>query len=151
MHSKRPYKLPKPLLCDADVVIDMELINKYVALHEERFPRYEYLENLYRGFHDIFHLPEKPEWKPDNRLAVNFPRYITDTFLGYAYGVPIKRSHEDDTVNEAITEFDRNNNVTDHEFELAKKHVFTGTLMNTSTRMKRRTQGWQPAIPKKRL
>lgn len=126
MHSKRPYKLPKPLLCDADAVIDMDLINKYIALHEERFPRYDYLENLYRGFHDIFHLPEKPEWKPDNRLAVNFPRYITDTFLGYAYGVPIKRSHEDDAVNEAITEFDRNNNVTDHEFELAKKACIYG-------------------------
>ncbi|MCU0081402.1 hypothetical protein [Extibacter muris] len=50
MHSKRAYKLPKPLLCDADAEIDMELINKYVALHEERFPRYEYLENLYMGF-----------------------------------------------------------------------------------------------------
>lgn len=126
MRSRRPYKLPKPLLCDADSVIDMDLINKYIALHEERFPRYEYLENLYQGFHDVFHMPEKPEWKPDNRMAVNFPRYITDTFLGYAYGTSIKRSHENETIDETIKEFDRNNNITDHEFELAKKACIYG-------------------------
>lgn len=126
MRSKRPYKLPSSLLCDAEEIIDMDLINKYIALHEERFPRYEYLENLYRGFHDVFHLPEKPEWKPDNRMAVNFPRYITDTFLGYAYGTSIKRSHEDELIDEAIKEFDRNNNMTDHEFELAKKACIYG-------------------------
>ena len=126
MQSRRPYKLPVPLLCSADAEIDMELVNKYIAMHEERFPRYEYLENLYRGFHDIFHLPEKPDWKPDNRLAVNFPRYITDTFLGFAYGIPVKRTHEDKIVDEAIKEFDRNNNMTDHEFELAKKACVYG-------------------------
>ena len=56
---KRPYKLPKPLKCDTDEEITMDLVNEYIRKHEERFPRYEYLENLYEGFHDVFKIPEK--------------------------------------------------------------------------------------------
>lgn len=118
--KKRPYKLPEPLLCDADKEITMELVSNFIQKHEERLPRYEYLENLYKGFHDVFNLPEKEKWKPDNRLAVNFPKYITDVFLGYAYGVPVKRTHPEEAVNEAIKEFDDNNSMEDHDYEMIK-------------------------------
>ena len=84
MHrTKRPYKLPEPLTCDPAEVsngVTMELVDGYIAKHEARMLRYDYLENLYKGFHDVYRQPEKPHWKPDNRLAVNFPRYITETF-----------------------------------------------------------------------
>lgn len=126
---KRPYRLPDPLLCDPRELINgvtMELAEEYIRKHEERLPRYDYLENLYKGFHDIYKAPEKPDWKPDNRLAVNFPRYITDTFLGYAYGIPIKKTHPDETINEAIAEFEKDNEITDHEYELAKKTCIFG-------------------------
>ena len=124
--NRRPYKLPTPLLCGADEVIDIELINKYIDKHEERLPRYKYLENLYKGFHDIYNQPEKEHWKPDNRLAVNFPKYITDTFLGYAYGVPIKKTHAEEDMDERIADFDRNNNILDHDFEMAKAACIYG-------------------------
>lgn len=119
--SKRPYLLPKPLLCDKDKEITMELVTDYIAQHEDRMPRYNYLEKLYEGFHDIFKLPEKESWKPDNRMAVNFPKYITDVFLGFAYGIPIKRTHPDEATNEAIAAFDKMNNIPEHDFEMAKK------------------------------
>lgn len=118
--KKRPYKLPEPLYCDPGEEITMELVNKYIRLHEDRLPRYKYLENLYKGFHNIFMLPEKEEWKPDNRLAVNFPKYITDSFLGFGYGIPIKRHHPDNATNEKIKDFDRLNGMVDHEFEMIK-------------------------------
>lgn len=118
--NKRPYKLPDPLYCDPGEEITMDFVNKYIRLHEERLPRYNYLENLYKGFHNIFMLPEKEEWKPDNRLAVNFPKYITDSFLGFGYGIPIKKHHPEDAVNEKIKEFDRRNGIVDHEFEMIK-------------------------------
>lgn len=125
MHrTKRPYKLPEPLTCDpAEVAngVTMELVDGYISKHESRMIRYEYLENLYKGFHDVFKQPEKPNWKPDNRLAVNFPRYITETFSGYGYGIPIKESHPDETVNEAVQQFCRYNEITDHESEMVKK------------------------------
>ena len=121
MRQRRPYKLPEPLQCSADKPVTMTLVEDYIRQHEERFPRYLYLENLYKGFHDVYKQPEKPDWKPDNRLAVNFPRYITDTFLGFGYGVPIKKSHPDDTSAQAINDFERENEITDHEYELARK------------------------------
>lgn len=127
--SKRPYKLPKPLLCAPENVKDgvsMELVEEYIRKHEDRMPRYRYLENLYEGFHDVYNQPEKENWKPDNRLAVNFPRYITDTFLGYGYGIPIKKSHPDEAINQAIQTFERDNEIADHEVELAKRCCIYG-------------------------
>lgn len=122
--ARRPYLLPDPLLCSAEETaggLTMTVIDEYIRKHEYRMPRYKYLENLYKGFHDVYRQPEKPDWKPDNRLAVNFPKYVTDTFLGFAYGIPIKKSHQDETVDTAIKEFERDNEITDHEYELAKK------------------------------
>ncbi len=127
--SKRPYLLPEPLTCSADRVKDgvgMELVEEYIKKHERRMPRYQYLENLYKGFHDVYKQPEKEGWKPDNRLAVNFPRYITETFMGYGYGVPIKESHPDETVNASIKTFRDNNEITDHEYELLRKACIYG-------------------------
>ena len=118
--NKRPYKLPKPLYCEPDDEITMELVNKYIRLHEERLPRYRYLENLYEGFHNIFLQPEKEQWKPDNRLAVNFPKYVTDIFMGFGYGIPIKKHHPDKATNEVFKAFDRRNGMVDHEFEMIK-------------------------------
>lgn len=126
MRQRRPYKLPEPLQCSADKPVTMTLVEDYIRQHEERFPRYLYLENLYKGFHDVYKQPEKPDWKPDNRLAVNFPRYITDTFLGFGYGVPIKKSHPDETIAQAINNFERENEITDHEYELARKCCIYG-------------------------
>ena len=126
MRKRRPYKLPEPLQCSADKPITLTLAEGYIRQHEERFPRYIYLENLYKGFHDVYKQPEKPASKPDNRLAVNFPRYITDTFLGFGYGVPIKKSHPDDTIAQAINDFERENEITDHEYELARKCCIYG-------------------------
>ena len=126
MRKRRPYKLPEPLQCSAEKPITLTLAEEYIRQHEERFPRYIYLENLYKGFHDVYKQPEKPDWKPDNRLAVNFPRYITDTFLGFGYGVPIKKSHPDEAIAQAINDFERENEITDHEYELARKCCIYG-------------------------
>jgi SPP1 family phage portal protein len=98
----------------------MDLVEDYITQHEGRMPRYIYLENLYEGFHDVFKLPEKENWKPDNRLAVNFPKFITDVFLGFAYGIPVKKKHPDEKVNDAISDFDKTNRIADHDFEMAK-------------------------------
>lgn len=127
--TKKPYLLPDPLLCSRDEVKDevsMELVDRYIRKHEERLLRYNYLENLYKGFHDVYKQPEKPEWKPDNRLAVNFPRYITETFMGYAYGIPIKKDHPDDEINAAIRAFEDDNEIADHEYELFRKACIYG-------------------------
>ena len=98
MKSKRPYELPVPLVCDAGKVkngVSMKIVDDYIEKHRAGLSRYTYLEQLYRGFFDIDREPAKEEWKPDNRLTVPFPKYITDTFTGYGYGIPIKEEHPD--------------------------------------------------------
>lgn len=129
MKSKRPYVLPYALVCSEQEIsegIKGDLIQKQIAKHDNMLQRYVYLENMYKGFHDIFKGPDKENWKPDNRLAVNFPRYITDTFTGYGYGVPIKVTHPDEKVNDAIQLFGRQNEITDHEAEMVKKCCIYG-------------------------
>lgn len=129
MKSKRPYVLPYALVCSEQEIsegIKGDLIQKQIAKHNNMLQRYTYLENMYKGFHDIFKGPDKENWKPDNRLAVNFPRYITDTFTGYGYGVPIKVTHPDERVNDAIQLFGRQNEITDHEAEMVKKCCIYG-------------------------
>ena len=129
MQSKRPYSTPKQFTCEAGRVangVSMELVKKYIDLQQSNLRRYDYLENLYKGFHDIFNEPEKEEWKPDNRLAVNFPRYMTETFSGYGYGVPIRETSPDDEVNDAVQSFMRDNEINDHESEMVKKCCIYG-------------------------
>lgn len=127
--NRRPYLLPDPLTCSPEKIEDgitMDLVEEYIKKHEARMPRYNYLENLYKGFHDIYKQPEKEEWKPDWRLVVNFPWYITNVFMGYGYGIPIKTTHPDDKVQEAISKFEKNNEMADHEYELLKKACIYG-------------------------
>ena len=141
---QKPYKLPKKIIIDADAEINIDLVRELIDKHEANLQRYEYLENLYKGFHDIYNQPEKDAWKPDNRLAVNFPRYITDTFLGFARGIPIKKTHPDEAFKDMMDRFDKLNDMDDHDYELCKMacvygHVFEYIYQNedTETRVSR--------------
>lgn len=141
MAKDRPYKLPTLITRDTRVLelgIKMDLINECIEEHKAMLPRYEYLENLYLGFHNIFKRPEKDDWKPDHRLAVGFPRYITDTFIGYAYGKPIKLQSPDKEFDEALQVFGKRNAIRDHNKELAKSackygHAFEYMYQNEDT------------------
>lgn len=141
MANDRPYKLPTPITRDARVLehgIKIDLINECIEEHKAMLPRYEYLENLYLGFHNIFKRPEKDDWKPDHRLAVGFPRYIADTFIGYAYGKPIKLQSPDEEFDEALQVFGKRNAIRDHNKELAKSackygHAFEYMYQNEET------------------
>lgn len=129
MKTKHPYQLPVLLTCDAaDIAngVTMNIVDKYILKHQENFSRYEYLEKLYSGVFSIDQEPQKESWKPDNRLAVPFPKYITDTFTGYGYGIPIKESHPDDAINDTLQEFQNDNELTDHEAELIKRCCIYG-------------------------
>lgn len=67
--------------------------------------KYRPLRDAYEGKYKIFLQPKKPAWKPDNRLAVNFAKYITDTFSGYIQGVPQQIISDDAETAERVTEY----------------------------------------------
>ena len=103
-----------------DDVIDAKVLNKYIQLHQKVISRYDYLYNMYINEPEIFEMPKKAQFKPDNRLAVAFPKYMVDTFVGYFNGIPIKKAHELIEFLEAITQFDNANDMEDEESELFK-------------------------------
>ena len=98
-----------------------EVVSEAVHLHMSQLLK-GYIENedMYMSKHKILKGKEKEPWKPDNRLVINYAKYIVDTFSGYQIGVPVKITHDDDDATEFIDEFRKTNDMEDTEFELAK-------------------------------
>lgn len=98
-----------------------DLVSEAVQLHRSHLLK-DYVENedMYMSKHEILKRGAKEPWKPDNRLVINYAKYIVDTFSGYQIGVPVKVTHDDDNVAEFISDFRKLNDMEDSEFELAK-------------------------------
>ncbi|GEB08904.1 phage portal protein [Lactococcus lactis] len=120
------YKPPKLMTFPKDEPITVEVVNKFMEKHKLEVARYEYLKNMYLGIMTIDDEPAKDPWKPDNRLAVNFTKYIVDTFTGYFNGIPVKKSHSDKEILSKLQEFDNLNDMEDEESELAKMACIYG-------------------------
>ncbi|WP_332372533.1 phage portal protein [Lactococcus cremoris] len=120
------YKPPKLMTFSKDEPITVEVVTKFMEKHKLEVARYEYLKNMYLGIMAIDDEPAKDSWKPDNRLAVNFTKYIVDTFTGYFNGIPVKKSHPDKEILTKLQEFDNLNDMEDEESELAKTACIYG-------------------------
>lgn len=120
------YQPPELLTCSEDEEINEMLVQKYMLKHQEELLRYRYLLNAYRGKSEILDYHQKEKFKPDNRLIVNFPKFITDTFTGFFNGIPIKKKHEKDEITKKIADFDNTNDTEDEETELAKMACIFG-------------------------
>ncbi|HFI0567190.1 TPA: phage portal protein [Streptococcus suis] len=101
--------------------ITPELVADAVRLHQSKLLK-NYFENedMYMSNHSILKGGPKDPWKPDNRLVINYAKYIVDTFSGYQIGVPVKITHNDASTSKFIDEFRKLNDMEDNEFELAK-------------------------------
>lgn len=109
------FRLPK------GTELTAELLDKFLVKNFKKTAlRYIKLEKAYRNEYEIFSLPKKASWKPDNRIAVNFAKYITDTMNGFFIGIPIKISCEDEKVKAYAEFLDAYNNQDDQNAELSK-------------------------------
>ena len=109
-----------------DEEVTSEVLDKYIRLHQQVVGRYDYLFDMYLNRPEIFDAPPKAGFKPDNRLAVSFPKYMVDTLSGYFNGIPIKKTHDSDDFLEAVSTFDNNNDMEDEESELFKMACIYG-------------------------
>lgn len=98
----------------------IDLLREYINKHNERFPHYRELLDAYTGKYPILQQNKKPDWKPDNRLVVNYAKYITDTMNGFFIGVPIKTTHPDKAVADYLDYLDQYNDQDDNNAELSK-------------------------------
>ena len=74
------YRLPSE-----ETLTDAKL-NEFIIRHSgECAFRYSRLQEAYETEYPILHEPLKPKWKPDNRIMVNFAKYIVDTMNGFFY------------------------------------------------------------------
>lgn len=108
------------------------LLSDLIAKHKTLVAaKYKELGDAYEGDYPILHAQAKPAWKPDNRIAVNFAKYISDTFNGFFLGIPLK-VHSDDTqrsekVNGYLEFLDSYNGQDDNNAELSKLSNNYGT------------------------
>ncbi|HFI0175727.1 TPA: phage portal protein [Streptococcus suis] len=111
----------RKLLTTSAEEITPELVADAVELHRSKLLK-DYFENedMYMSNHSILKGSPKDPWKPDNRLVINYAKYIVDTFSGYQIGVPVKVTHDDTAITDFIDNFRKLNDMEDTEFELAK-------------------------------
>lgn len=102
------------------VELDAETLQEFIKAHQARKAEYDELENLYIGKHPILDQAPKAAYKPDNRLVVNFPKYIVDTFNGFFMGKPVKVTHDDMATNEFLDVLHKMNNQDDNNAEMSK-------------------------------
>lgn len=105
----------------SDEELTPEKLGKFLWKHNAEIAfRYQRLFNAYMTDYPIFHQVLKPDWKPDNRIAVNFAKYIVDTMNGFFIGIPIKITSEDEKVNNYVEMLDQYNDQDDNNSELSK-------------------------------
>ena len=98
-------------------------ISDYIAEHNSDVIRsYKPLLDAYMTKYPILSKPAKKEkWKPDKRIAVNYAKYIVDTFNGFFAGIPVKvMCDEDERISDYVNLVNSYNNADDEISELAK-------------------------------
>lgn len=97
------------------------LLDELISKHKKEVTsRLQKLHDAYVSDHEILHQKEKPKYKPDNRIVVNFPKYIVDTMDGFFIGNPIKVIAEDSAVAEFVEHIDQYNDIDDINAEESK-------------------------------
>lgn len=104
-----------------DTEMTEALLQEFLDEHKKEVDnRYSKLKAAYESDHDILHANKKPDYKPDNRIVVNFPKYIVDTTNGFFIGNAIKTTADEDAVEEYVNFLDSYNDQDDNNYELSK-------------------------------
>ena len=111
----------KEFIIDKDDPLNLESLEGFINAHKSLvIERYEPLLNMYQGKHNILFDEPKPLNKPDNKVVMNFAKYIVDTLNGYFLGIPIKINHDSEDYINKLTDVADYNNIDDEQYELAK-------------------------------
>ena len=99
----------------------IEILDYFLGKHRQMVTkRFKPLYDAYVSDHEILHQAAKPSHKPDNRIVVNFPKYIVDTMNGFFIGIPVKTVAEDEAVSAEVEYLEQYNNQDDNNAELSK-------------------------------
>lgn len=76
--------------------------------------------DYYLGHHPVLEQPAK-QTGADNRLVVNLPKYLVDTYNGFFSGIAPKISLDDDKDNQALQDWNNTNSFVDKLNEISKQ------------------------------
>jgi len=105
-----------------EILGDTDKLKKMIRNHHEvQCPRLAALDDYVKArnggiYHDDSRRAEKG--KADHRAAHNFAKIINEFDVGYNTGIPIKKSSDDDKINELIADYDDNNDIEALDAEL---------------------------------
>lgn len=120
--SNDNYIIPDQVITMSDnEELTVSVLNEMLGLHRKLTDlRYKKLKDAYIGAYPIWTRPKKPDYKPDNRLAINFAKYIVDTMNGFFIGIPIKVKSADSDIDEYLNFLNKYNDQDDNNAELSK-------------------------------
>lgn len=111
-----------------DTEMTLETLTKWINRHKATVANKDRpLQNAYENKYAIFDQEAKASGKPDNRIAINFAKYITDTFNGFFCGIPAKVTSEDENVQEYVDYLNKSNDGDNTDAELSKNTDITGS------------------------
>ncbi|GGP07299.1 phage portal protein [Oceanobacillus neutriphilus] len=105
---------------DREEELSVEKLQEFLDGHAKRQPRYKRMKDMYENDHEILHQEDKEMGKPDNRLVVNFAKYIVDTLNGYFIGIPVKTVHDNKDIADKLKTIAKRNSQNDNNAELSK-------------------------------
>ena len=109
------FSLPK------DTEITLDLLATLIDKHKNMVSgRYEPLLDLYTSEHEILNQPKKPDYKPDNRIVVNFAKYMVDTMNGFFLGNDIKITSDNKETEQYVSYLNRYSDQDNNNSELSK-------------------------------
>jgi len=110
-----------------------EVLQYFITQHYQyQLPRILELERYYKGENDIhFANTNISSSRADNRVTFGFPKFITNTRVGYSVGNPIKFQYNeddasDDDLKNALDNFNSRNDESYHEKVMKKNLSITG-------------------------
>ncbi len=87
-------------------------VMRFILENETLSSKYASYGRYYKAKHDkIMNAPKKPNNKPDNRLILNYPKKLVDTYTGFAVGKPVQITLQEDMANKALSEFNQTRNI----------------------------------------
>lgn len=117
----KPKNIPVVFRMPSDRELTAERLSKYISQHKQIVAtRLHFLKDAYENEYEIYHQKAKAPYKPDNRVGVNFARYIVDTMNGYFIGNPVRITSDDQSVNEYVNTLNVYNDMDDSNAEICK-------------------------------
>ena len=107
-------------IMDPEQELTPDLLQDFINKHKSKAIELNKKMKMYKGSYDILTQDPKESFKPDNRLMVNFAKYIVDTLNGYFIGCPIKTVHDNTAVSDYIELVQKYNDQDDNNAELSK-------------------------------